>query len=474
MSHLLCIDLGTSVCKSVIYDLEFNPKGRGYGEIRTRFPRPSWAEQEAEEWWTASRAAIIESLRTSRIKPEDIAGVGVCGQGHGPVLLDAERRALLPCIVWPDLRAIKQAESIESNLHRHAAAYYTAAKMLWIRENRIEAFGKMSKFVLPKDYIRMKLTDTVLTDAGDAAGTTMYSRDEGAWDYPLVDFVGIPREKLPDVHPADKVIGEVTLRASAETGLKATTPVITGTADYLCTGLALGDYLKPRKAVIYLGSAPSIFTIGNDGRSKGGFMGIGGASLKWFKERLCYLDTTAATYEAIDKEAEEVEPGSGGLLFLPHLMGERSPAYNPYARGVIFGLSLSHGRRNIVRSMMEGVVFQLKMIFNSLQGTEKLDEILVVGGGAKSSVWTQVIADVFNAEVCVPRVEEVGTLGLAVLLSSGLGIYDGISEARKKVDLNIVRRMFPRDAYIQKYDEMFELYCNLDNVLTRFYDGRVP
>jgi len=473
MSYLLCIDLGTSVCKSVIYDLEYNPKGCGYAEIPTRFPRPSWAEQETEGWWMASREAISESLRASGIKPEDIAGVGVCGQGHGPVLLDAERRALLPCIVWPDLRAIKQAKTIESNLRRHVAAYYTAAKMLWIRENRTEAFNNMSKFVLPKDYIRMKLTDTVLTDVGDAAGTTMYSRDEGSWDYPLVDFVGIPRGKLPDVHPADKIVGEVTQRASAETGLKAVTPVIAGTADYLCTGLALGDYLKPRKAVIYLGSAPSIFTIGDDGQSKGGFMGIGGTSLKWFKERLCYPDKTTATYEAINKEAEEVEPGSGGLLFLPHLMGERSPAYNPCARGVIFGLSLSHGRRNIARSMMEGVVFQLKMIFNSLQGAEKLNEILVVGGGAKSSVWTQVIADVFNAEVCVPRVEEVGTLGLAVLLSSGLRIYDGVSEAQKKVGLNIVRRLSPRDAYRRKYDEMFELYCNLDKALTGFFDGRV-
>jgi len=473
MSHLLCIDLGTSVCKSVIYDDAFNSKGRGYGEIRTLFPRPMWAEQEVEGWWTASRAAISESLSTSGIKPEDIAGVGVCGQGHGPVILDAERRALLPCIIWPDLRAIKQAEYIESNTGRHAAAYYTAAKMLWIRENLPEEFGKMYKFVLPKDYVRMKLIDTVLTDVGDATGTMMYSRDEGSWDYALVDFIGVPRERLPDVHPSDEVVGEVTPRASAETGLRAATPVIAGTADYLCTRLALGDYLKPWKAVIYLGSAPSIFTIGKDGKSMGGFMGMGGASLKWYKERLYRLDTSS-TYKALDKEAEEAEPGSGGLLFLPHLMGERSPAYNPYARGVMFGLNLSHNRSNIVRSMMEGVVFQLKMIFNSLHVTEKLNEILVVGGGAKSSVWTQVIADVFDAEVCVPLVEEVGTLGLAVILSSGLGIYDTISEAQKKVGVNIVRRLSPRGAYRRKYEDLFELYRNLDGVLARFYEKMTP
>lgn len=444
--------------------------GRGYGEIRTLYPRPMWAEQEAEGWWTASREAISGSLRTSGIRPEDIAGVGVCGQGHGPVLLDPERRALMPCIIWPDLRAIKQAEFIGSAIGRRAAAYYTAAKMLWIKENLPEEFGKMFKFVLPKDYVRMKLTDTVLTDAGDAAGTMMYSRDEGSWDHALVDFIGIPRERLPDVHPSDEVVGEVTQRASAETGLRAATPVIAGTADYLCTRLALGDYLKPRKAVIYLGSAPSIFTTGKDGKSIGGFMGMGGASLKWYRERLHCSDATS-TYEALDEEAEGAGPGSGGLLFLPHLMGERSPTYNPHARGVLFGLNLSHSRRDIIRSMMEGVIFQLKMIFYSLNVTEELNEILVVGGGAKSSVWTQVIADVFNAEVCVPLVEEVGTLGLAVLLSSGLGIYGGISEAQRKVGLNIARRLSPRGAHNRKYEEIFELYRNLDGALTSFMTG---
>jgi len=442
-------------------------KGCGYEEIQTHFPRPRWAEQEPEEWWTASCAAIRASLCASGIRPEAIAGVGVCGQGHGPVLLDANGRALFPCIIWPDLRAIDQAESIKASLHRDAAAYYTAAKIMWIRENRQEAFEKMHKFVLPKDYDRMKLTGTVLTDEGDASGTMMYSRDEKSWDYQLVDFIGIPRGKLPDVHPSDEIVGKVTQRASTETGLKATTPVITGTADYLCTMLALGNYMKPRKAVIYLGSAPSIFTIGQDRQPRGGFMGIGGASLKWFKERLCCLDASTVTFEILDKEAEEAEPGSDGVLFLPHMMGERSPVYNPYAQGAIFGLSLGHDRGTIVRSMMEGVVFQLKKIFNSLQGTEKPHEILVVGGGAKSRVWAQAIADIFDVGVCVPHVGEVGTLGLAVLLSSGLGIYGDVLEAQKKVDISIRRKMSPREEYRQRYDDMFGLYCDLDEALMR-------
>jgi xylulokinase len=469
MSYLVCIDLGTSVCKSIIYDREFNVKGRGYEEVLTYFPRPRWAEQKPEEWWMASCAVIRESLCAAGIRPEDVAGVGVCGQGHGPVLLDARRRALFPCIIWPDLRAIKQAESIMDKLHRDVAAYYTAAKMLWIRENHPETFDKMYKFVLPKDYIRMRLTDIVLTDTGDAAGTMMYSRDEGSWDYQLVDLIGIPREKLPDVLSSDDVVGGVTQMASAETGLRTATQVIAGTADYLCTGLALGDYLQFQRAVVYLGSAPSIFTTGKNGQPKGGFMGIGGASLKWLKERLCCLDAPAFAYETLDKEAEMIEPGSDGVLFLPHMMGERCPVYNPYAQGTIFGLSLGHNRHTIVRSMMEGVAFQLKMIFNNIKETERLDEILVVGGGAKSPVWTQVIADVFNVDVCVPHVEEVGTLGLAVLLSTGLGIYDTVPEAQEKANPKIIKRIAPREAYRQKYDEMFDLYCDLEEALMKFY-----
>ncbi|MGQ9514484.1 MAG: xylulokinase [Thermoproteota archaeon] len=468
MSYLLCIDLGTSACKSVIYDQEFNVRAYESEEIPMLFPRPRWIEQRPEEWWAISCVVIKRLLKTTGIKPEDIAGVGVCGQGHGPVLLDSEWRVLSPCIIWPDLRAIKQAESIEKNLHRHVSAYYTAAKMLWIKENLPEIFDKMCKFILPKDYVRMRLTDTAITDEGDASGTMMYSRDSRSWDYQLIDFIGIPREKLPDISPSEKVVGEVTQKASIETNLRTTTPVIAGTADYLCTELALSCYLKQKKAVIYLGSAPSIFTIGKDGKPKGGFMGIGGASLRWFRERFCCLDTSRITYDLLDEEAEKVEPGSEGVLFLPHMMGERNPNYEPHAQGMIFGLSLGHERSTIVRSMMEGVAFQLKMILNNLQNVEELDEILVVGGGAKSLVWAQVISDVFNVEVCVPHILEVGTLGLAVLLSSGLGVYGDVSKAQKKINLKIVRRIRPREEFKRKYEEVFALYCDLERMLARF------
>lgn len=472
MSYLLCVDLGTSACKSAIYDQELNIKGVASEDLRTAFPRFMWAEQSPEDWWAKSRIAIRRSIRAAGIRAKDIVGAGICGQGHGPVLLNRKFRALFPCIIWPDLRAIKQAEFIEANLHREAAAYYTAAKLLWIREKCPKIFKEMWKFVLPKDYIRIKLTDTVLTDSGDAAGTMMYSMEGKSWDYELVDFVGIPRQKLPDVRPSEEVVGEVTRKASAETKLRAGTPVIAGTADYICTRLALECYLKPRKAVVYLGSAPSIFTVGKGGNVVGGFMGIGGATLRWFKERLCCLDSSTVNYEALDKEAEMAEPGSGGLLFLPHMMGERKPAYNPYARGVLFGLSLGHERRNVVRSMMEGVAFQLKCILKSMQDVEKLDEILVIGGGAKSFAWVQVVADIFNVDACMPHSVEMGTLGLAVLLSSSLGFFGSVSEAQKKLSIDVARRASPRREHNQKYDELFSLYCDLEKALARFY-GRV-
>jgi len=469
MSYLLCIDLGSSVCKSVIYDLEFHEVSRAYRDIATTYPKPRWAEQDPEEWWKATVSVVRETIDKGRINPKDIAGVGVCGQSHGPVLLDKNGKVLFPCIVWPDLRAIKQSEFIKTHIGREVSAYYTAAKLLWIKEKYPKRFNKMYKFVLPKDYVRMRLTGRILTDVGDAMGTMMCDRDRGSWDYSLIDLIGISHDRLPEIYPSDKIVGSVTAEASHETGLKEDTLVIAGTGDARCTLLGLGDAIRPGRVVVYLGSAPSIFTSTRDGQLVGGFMGPGGQSLKWFKELLCSKHSELS-YRILDMEAEEVEPGSGGVFFFPHLMGERGPFYNPYAKGVIFGLSLGHKRGHIVRAMMEGVIFHLKLISsNRIKRPEQISEIIAVGGGAKSSVWRQIIADMFDIPVCLPDREETGTLGLALLLSVSLGIYSNISESSKKVGLRIIERTTPRKTYHQKYEKMFSFYVKLENALSNFY-----
>ena len=470
MSYLLCIDLGTSICKSVVYDFEFHEVSRAYRDIATIYPRLRWAEQSPEEWWKATVDTVKETMDKGGIDPQDLAGVAVCGQSHGPVLLDGNGNALLPCIIWPDLRAIKQSESIETHIGRKTYAYYTAPKLLWIKENLPEVFNEMHKFVLPKDYIRLKLTGRILTDVGDAMGTLMYDRGKGSWDYPLLDFIGLSHDKLPEVSEPDQVIGGVTAEGASETRLREGTPVIAGTGDAHSISLGLGDTIKPGGVAVYLGSAPAIFTPVKD-RRFGGFMGPGGQSVRWFWGLSSPKDSEVP-FEVLDMEAEEVEPGSEGILFLPHLMGERGPSHDPHAKGVVFGLNLHHRRGHVIRAMMEGVAFQLRLILDGIRrsGTmDEISEILAIGGGAKSPVWRQIIADVFNAPVCLPDREETSTLGLAILLSVGLGICKDICESSNKVGLRVIERVEPRETYHRQYEKMFSLYVKLENALSEFF-----
>jgi len=469
MSYLLCIDLGGSVCKSVIYDLELHEASRAYQDVVTIYPKPRWAEQNPEEWWKATVNVVKEAVNKGGINPKDIAGVAVCGQSHGPVLVDGNGNALFPCIVWPDLRAIKQSEILGSRIGRKISAYYTAPKLLWIKDNYPSIFSEMYTFVLPKDYIRMKLAGNILTDRGDAMATMMYDRERNTWDYPLIDLVGIPHDKLPAIVPPERIVGGITREASEKIGLKEGTPVIAGTGDAQCILLGIKNVIKPGKAVIYLGSAPAIFVSANNGKSR--FMGPGGQSLKWFKE-LLNSGRSELSYKILDMEAQEVEPGSGRLLFFPHLMGERAPFYNPYARGVIFGLSLGHKRGHLFRAMMEGIAFQLKLILNNLndlKGSKEINEIIVIGGGAKSFVFRQIIADVFNIPVCLPDKEEWGTLGLAILLLASLGVCENIFGSSKKLDLKIIEKVNPRRRYSRRYEKMFNLYAKLEDTLSEFF-----
>ncbi len=468
MSYLLCIDIGSSFCKTVIYDSGFKEIGKAHLETTTYHPSSCWAEQKPEEWWKAAVYTARKAISLGRIDPNSIAGVAVCGQGHGPVLLDEKGNSLFPCIVWSDLRAIKQAEYLSARVGKNISPYYTGPKLRWIKEKHPTVFEKMHKFVLPKDYIRVKLAGSIHTDIGDATGTMMYSRKESKWDYPLLDAVGITQEKLPEIHRPEDVTGEVTDYAAAEIGLPKGIPVITGTPDYYGTQNGLGTSLQRERAIAYLGSAPSIFMLTENGEYKGHFMGIAGASLKWFRENLCSASNTF-TLRDMDREATKVEPGSDGVIFFPHVMGERSPKENPYARAAFFGLSLGHSRGNIVRAMMEGIVFQMTLVYDSIRGKDNVEEILAIGGGAKSDLWRQMIADVFNVPVLLPDRDEITSLGSAVLLAKGLGIYKEISEAQERAKLRIVDKKVPLTENHEKYKKVLELYRKIENSLSVFF-----
>jgi xylulokinase len=474
LKYIFVIDVGSSVCKTTIYTMDFRIVERAYREIPTTHPKPTWAEQNPEDWWRAVVETVKVTLGKTNIDLGRISGIGVCGQSHGPVLIDGNGKPIYPCIVWPDLRAVSQAERLRDATGRNVQAYYTAAKLLWLRENRPDLFEKVHRLLLPKDYVRMMLTGVDCTDLTDASGTQMYDPENGCWDKVVLEAVGISENILPRVYPSDAVIGRVSAKVASETGLEEGTPVIAGAGDAYSLVVGLQSILTPERAIIYLGTAPAVFTFTKElkknvlrwvslkeGYVLGGFIGVGGSSIKWLR---LLLDCTRLTYEAIDSEAEAVG-SSEGLLFLPHLMGERMPFYNPYARGVIFGLALGHRRGHIALAMIEGVTYQLLETVEDLALNGEIREIVVVGGGAKSRVWRQVISDIFSLPVGIPEDVEASSLGLAYMTSVGLGLYKDTSEAAKRRPLRIVNWLQPRMERHGRYLETYRLYRKLQQAL---------
>jgi len=496
----LCIDVGTSVCKVVLFDQEFNEVYKVSGEIQTFHPKPHWFEQDPNQWWKL----IIKLIRKIPSQYSDrIIGVGICAQAHAPILVNGENQALHPCLSWPDLRAIKEAEFLSETLKVRILPFESAAsKLLWIKKNHPRIFERTYKILFPKDFVRTKFTDDFCTDPTDAILSGLYDRERREWNRRLLDLIGVPPEKLPPIHPSHEIIGKISKKASEETGLHESIPVIMGAHD------AIGRTIEGRSATtddiqIYLGTAPliifqssKIFQFPRTEQSGAGLerlvgvLGADGAALQWFKNNFCNTEIENALkkdmspYEILDEKAEKVEPGSAGIIFMPHMMGER--AYlgrlvsdpnreNPYARGVMFGLCLGHRREHLYRAIMEGITYHLKLCWEQIQkkNPRPAKRILVFGGGAKSRCWRQIIADVFGLPVCMPKYIETGALAIARLISVALGVYENVYEADRKIRIPIVDTIYPREKYVEKYSEIFELYKELEKSLDRFFTSRL-
>jgi xylulokinase len=478
---LLAIDVGSSLCKAVLFDSRFDILAMAESDIVTYHPKPMWSQQHPDEWWSAAVKSIKQVTSSSGVDPCDIKGVGVSGQSHGPVPLDDEGTPIYPCIVWADLRCIAQAEELSERLHRPEKAYYTPSKLLWLKQNEPEAWDQMSRFVLPKDYVRGRLTGRWATDETDARFTMMYDAEKGLWSEKHREVLGLPPSAFPDVMASDGIAGEITAKAEAETSLMAGTPVVAGAGDSTCVILGLHPVMEPERALIYLGTAPAVLTCLKqplegqpirswvnlrEGYLYGQFMSVGGATLRWLKDNLMLsmLDEEDP-YRTLDDEAEKAPIGSEGVMFLPHMMGDRAPDYNPYARGVIFGLSAGHTRGHVVRAIMEGVSLHLKLMLESMGATGLIKELIVSGGGANSPIWRRIISNVFDIPVNQPSSVETTALGLAFLISVGIGAYPDVGKASSKADLHLVDRSEPTPREVESYMKLYERYLKLERVI---------
>jgi xylulokinase len=489
--YLLAIDVGTSVSKVILYDDQFRKISEAQDEIETHHPKPHLFEQDPNQWWKKVRRGIREVV--AKIDPREIVGIGACAQMHAPILVDKGGSPLYSCLSWPDLRAVEITEDMSLDTGVYQPFYTaTAPKILWIKRNHPQLIEKTYKILFPKDFIRMKLSNTFCTDLNDAKGSGMFDGEKRAWMDKIVDYLGISEEKLPDPRPSEEVVGGVTGEISEETGLIEGTPVIAGASDNL--GRALDrTAASARDLLVYIGTSAMIEYISESGaKPKGTFrsiLGVAGTAPQWFKNNFCEEDRIRAsemgvsTFNLLDSESEELEPGAGGLVFLPHIMGERAfegktrseaGNFNPYARGVIFGLCLGHSRRHIFRALMEGTAYQLYLCWERIQSLNPgivANRIVASGGGAKSRVWRQIVADVFGLPVWMPKELEAGTIAVACLISVSSGAHRNFEDAVRHIKNPLISAVEPVEEHLAKYRDMFGLYKGLEERLKDLFSS---
>jgi xylulokinase len=431
----------------------------GYG---SDYFNNNWAEQNPEDWWNAVKEASRRIV--AGIDPAEIAVIGFSGQMMGCVCVDAAGRPLRPAILYCDQRGTAEEAEILSRIdalefyritgHR-ASASYSAAKLMWVKKHEPEIYAKTAKMLHAKDYINFKLTGVMKSEYSDASGTNLLDLGRLAWSERLVAIAGLDGDKLPDLVPSTAIVGELTRSAAEDLGLEPGIPVVAGGGDGVCAGVGVGS-VKPGVTYNYLGSSSWIATtsaepIFDDSMRTFvwahavpgtyhpcGSMQTAGASYAWTRNTLCGLEKAAASglgldaYELMNAQVQRSPRGANGLVFLPYLLGERTPHWNPAAKGAFLGLTLGHTRDDLLRAVMEGITMNLSVILEIFRSRVEIPAITVIGGGAKGAVWRRIMADVYEAEILRPNyLEEATSMGAAVIAGVGCGLFPDFSAAER-------------------------------------------
>ncbi|WP_346877026.1 xylulokinase [Clostridium sp. UBA5712] len=490
MKYLIGIDIGTSGTKTVLFDRGGNPISSSTAEYPLYQPEIGWAEQDPLDWWNAVCITINQVIKDSNINPESISGIGLSGQMHGLVMLDGDGNVLKKSIIWCDQRTAKECVEITEKVGEKrliditanpALTGFTASKILWVRNNEPEIYEKCRKILLPKDYIRYMLTGEFATEVSDASGMQLLDIKNRCWSKEVLNALDIPIEYLGDVHESIVVSGKVHKKAAEVTGLKENTPVVGGAGDQAAGAIGNG-IIKSGQISSTIGTSGVVFAhldepiIDEKGRvhtfchavpGAWHMMGVtqgAGLSLKWFRDNFCTNEIEVAKgmginpYVLMTKEAEKVPAGSRGVIYLPYLMGERTPHLNPKAKGVFFGLSAAHTKNEMLRAVIEGVSYSLLDCMEIIKDTGmNPTNVMVSGGGGKSELWRQILADMFNCKVSTNKSSEGPALGVALLAGVGTGVYKDIDEACSiAISENSVQ--FPKEENSLVYKRYYEIY----------------
>ena len=462
MKYLLGIDLGTSGTRSVL----FNPDGEVIAAKSAEYPlsqpQNGWAEQDPQDWWEAAIATISHVVRQSGVDPRQIAALGISGQMHGLVMLDEKGQVLRPSIIWADQRTGEECEDITRLVGKErlieitanpALTGFTASKIMWVKKHQPDIYKKTRHILLPKDYLRYKLTGDFATEVSDASGMQLLDVPGRQWSQEVLDKLGIARELLARVYESPEVTGHVSEEASRLTGLSQSTLVVGGAGDNAAAAVGTGT-VRDGRAFTTVGTSGVIFAhsskiaIDPKGRVHTfccavpgawhvmGVMQSAGLSKRWIRDTLCQAEIAQAeklgidSYDLVDALAAKSPVGSNRLIYLPYLMGERTPHLDPDCRGVFFGLSAMHQRGDLIRAVMEGVSFGLRDSLEILDGMGvKADKMLLTGGGAKSAFWRQLLADVYARPLSLINSPEGPALGVAILAGVGAGVYKSVESA---------------------------------------------
>ncbi len=488
------IDIGTGGSRALVVDAVGKIlAGVTAAHEDMRMEKPLWAEQRPENWWDAAVEAIRGAMAQAGVSGDDIRGVGLSGQMHGLVLLDAADQVIRPSLIWCDQRSQPQVDAINAKLGPENVLAWTAnpvltgftlPKLLWVRDHEPRNFERARKILLPKDYVRFRLTGDYASEVSDASGTAVFDVVNRRWSFEMMDGLGLDRDLLPKCYESSEVTGAISPAVAELTGLKAGTPVAGGGGDQAASAVGNG-IVEPGIVSCTLGTSGVVFahmekvaydpagrvhTFCHAVRDRWHVMGVtqgAGLSLQWFRNQLA----PGMEYDALTAEAATAESGAQGLMWLPYLMGERTPHLDAAARGGWIGLTAKHTRADLVRAVIEGVSYSQRDCLDIIEelGVE-VNSVRASGGGAKSRFWRQLLADVLAKRVVTLETQEGSAYGAALLALVASGEYASVPDVCRAT-IREVESVEPRPAEVERYRRGHAVYQALYPALKGIYAG---
>ncbi len=482
--YLLGIDVGTGGTRALILD-ERGGVVSSATEDHQPFASPQigWAEQDPSDWWRACGIAVRRALAQAKLRNDQISCIGLSGQMHGAVLLDEQDRVVRPALIWCDVRTEKQCRDLTAQVGADeliqltcnpALTNFTLTKCLWVRENELENWRRVRSLMLPKDYVRFRLTGERATDVADASGTLLLDVANRRWSKAMLNLVQMDESLLPRLYESPEICGQISDAGAEATGLKKGTPVVAGAGDQAAGAIGMG-IVSPGTVSATIGTSGVVLAATDrpalDSRGRvhtfchavpGRWITMGvtqaaGLSLRWFRDQLG-SDGRQQSYDSLTAEAANAPPGCDGLLWAPYLMGERTPYLDPAARGMLVGLTASHTRSHVIRAILEGVAFSLRDTFTIFREMEvPVTKIRLGGGGARSPLWRRIQADIYGQPVETVAAEEGAAYGAAILAGVGAKTWCSVDEACQSV-VRVVENITPGPEDSQALEKSYAVY----------------